>query len=54
MNIARSRQQARDEATAPETLAELAKSKDYLTRQYVAVMQEIFYSIEQFYSASLN
>ena len=30
------RQQAQDENTAPEILAELANSKDYLTRQYVA------------------
>ncbi|MEM7595366.1 MAG: hypothetical protein AAF383_28365 [Cyanobacteria bacterium P01_A01_bin.83] len=36
MNIEQIRQQAQDENTAPERLAELAKSKDYLTRQYVA------------------
>ena len=36
MNVERIRQQAQDENTAPETLAELAKSEDYLTRQGVA------------------
>ena len=36
MSIEQIRQQAQDENTAPEILAELAKSKDYLIRQYVA------------------
>lgn len=35
MDIAQTRQLAQDENTAPEILAELATSKDYLTRQYV-------------------
>lgn len=36
MNIEQIRQQAQDENTAPEILAELAKSEDQSTRQYVA------------------
>ncbi|MEM8778752.1 MAG: hypothetical protein AAGF26_07760, partial [Cyanobacteria bacterium P01_G01_bin.49] len=36
MNIEQTRKQAQDENTAPEILAQLAESKDSLTRQYVA------------------
>ena len=35
MDVEGIRQQAQDENTAPEILAELANNKDYLTRQYV-------------------
>ena len=36
MDIEEARQLAQDETTAPEILAELAKSQDYRTRQNVA------------------
>lgn len=49
MNIENIRQQAQDENTSPEILAELANSEDKLTRQYVAsnpnISQETLFNL---------